>query len=216
MVLVIIGLLLGAVLKGQELIASARVRNLISSVNGYKAAIVAFQDRYRMLPGNSSTAATKVGNGAINCTLWCDRGVIVPRANTSLVNNHLSAADFYSGPALTAETDTMPTSTGYLNNPGGGPIFAGTVGGAGSHHFGYATETGGGTSSSGATGVFTGWYLSSKLLGEVDRKTDDGNGWTGGMRLSQTGQGLATCVNSTTGAWIENSPVTNCHAFVMF
>ncbi|HVS27365.1 MAG TPA: prepilin-type N-terminal cleavage/methylation domain-containing protein, partial [Burkholderiales bacterium] len=36
-VLVIIGLLLGGVLKGQELITSARVRNLISQQDGIKA-----------------------------------------------------------------------------------------------------------------------------------------------------------------------------------
>jgi hypothetical protein len=35
-------------------------------MNGYKAAINAFQDRYRMFPGDSSTAATKVGNSG--CT----------------------------------------------------------------------------------------------------------------------------------------------------
>ncbi|HYJ20307.1 MAG TPA: prepilin-type N-terminal cleavage/methylation domain-containing protein, partial [Burkholderiales bacterium] len=37
-VLVIIGLLLGGILKGQELITSARVRNLISQQDGVKAA----------------------------------------------------------------------------------------------------------------------------------------------------------------------------------
>src|SRR5512147_1160175 len=51
-VLVIIGLLLGGVLKGQELITSARVRNLISTQDGIKAAYFGFQDRYRALPGD--------------------------------------------------------------------------------------------------------------------------------------------------------------------
>src|ERR1043166_9992461 len=46
-VLVIIGLLLGGVLKGQELITSARVRNLISQQDGIKAAFFGFQDRFR-------------------------------------------------------------------------------------------------------------------------------------------------------------------------
>ena len=49
-VLVIIGLLLGGVLKGQELITSARVRNLISTQDGVKAAYFGFLDRYRALP----------------------------------------------------------------------------------------------------------------------------------------------------------------------
>lgn len=41
-VLVIIGLLLGGVLKGQELVTSARVRNLISAQDGVKAAFFGF------------------------------------------------------------------------------------------------------------------------------------------------------------------------------
>ena len=46
-VLVIIGLLLGGVLKGQELITSARVRNIVSQQDGVKAAYFGFLDRYR-------------------------------------------------------------------------------------------------------------------------------------------------------------------------
>src|SRR5262247_3820854 len=66
-VLVIIGLLLGGVLKGQELITGARVRNLISQQDGIKAAFFGFQDRYRALPGDYAAAqaniATAGGNG---------------------------------------------------------------------------------------------------------------------------------------------------------
>ena len=51
-VLVIIGLLLGGVVKGQELISSARVRNMIAQQEGVKAAFFGFQDRYRALPGD--------------------------------------------------------------------------------------------------------------------------------------------------------------------
>src|SRR5688572_1656622 len=55
-VLVIIGLLLGGVLKGQELITAARVRNLISNQDGVKAAYFGFLDRFRALPGDYSQA----------------------------------------------------------------------------------------------------------------------------------------------------------------
>src|SRR5258708_12590732 len=55
-VLVIIGLLLGGVLKGQELITSARVRNLISVQDGIKAAFFGFQDRFRALPDDYAQA----------------------------------------------------------------------------------------------------------------------------------------------------------------
>lgn len=55
-VLVIIGLLLGGVLKGQELIASARVRNLADQQAGIQAAYFGFIDRYRAVPGDMTAA----------------------------------------------------------------------------------------------------------------------------------------------------------------
>ncbi|MDH3435607.1 MAG: prepilin-type N-terminal cleavage/methylation domain-containing protein, partial [Betaproteobacteria bacterium] len=59
-VLVIIGLLLGGVLKGQELITSARVRNLISQQDGVKAAFFGFLDRYRAYPGDYNQAQANI------------------------------------------------------------------------------------------------------------------------------------------------------------
>ena len=55
-VLVIIGLLLGGVLKGQELINSAKIKNLINDLNGLSTAVYAYQDRYRALPGDDAGA----------------------------------------------------------------------------------------------------------------------------------------------------------------
>src|SRR3954449_12552074 len=59
-VLVIIGLLLGGVLKGQELITGARVRNLIGQQDGIKSAYFGFLDRYRALPGDFKNASTTI------------------------------------------------------------------------------------------------------------------------------------------------------------
>ena len=56
-VLVIIGLLLGGILKGQELINSARVRNLADTHSGIQAAYFGFRDRYRQVPGDMLPAA---------------------------------------------------------------------------------------------------------------------------------------------------------------
>ena len=50
-VLVIIGLLLGGVLKGQELIENGRVKNAANDMNGLVAAYNSYLDRYRKLPG---------------------------------------------------------------------------------------------------------------------------------------------------------------------
>ena len=209
-VLLIIGLLLGAVLKGQELIASARVNNLISSMNGYKAAIYAFQDRYRMMPGDSSAAATKVGTGAVNCTVSCDDGLISYMHNASLVNNHLSAAGFYSGPAGTVESNDGPGPATFLNNPGGGPIFVANMGFVDNSH-----------NNSVGTGLplvlQTGGRLSSKLLAEVDRRIDNGTAESGRFQVStepwQT-SGWTGCVTGADGwstrYWIEDNPGKNC------
>ena len=214
-VLIIIGLLLGAVLKGRELIASAQVNKLIRDMTGYKAAITLFRDRYRLMPGDSSTAAMTVGNGAVNCVgEWCDDGVISHPGDMSIVNNHLLAAGFYSGPALTAVAGKWPHSTGYLLNPAGEPIYL-------HHTMSYLTPSGaeGNWNTDWRTLVQTSGKLSSKFLGEVDRRVDDGNGWTGVMRAATHtwafgGRYIDTgaCVNATTGVWIESNPGTNCAA----
>ncbi len=62
-VLVIIGLLLGGILKGQELINSARVRNMADMNAGIQAAYFGFIDRYRRVPGdwNPAAATTAIG-----------------------------------------------------------------------------------------------------------------------------------------------------------
>lgn len=70
-VLVIIGLLLGGVLKGQEIITNAKVKNLENSVDGLAAAIYSYQDRYQAYPGDDNradrfqglTGGTYNGNG---------------------------------------------------------------------------------------------------------------------------------------------------------
>src|SRR5215467_11469871 len=102
-VLVIIGLLLGGVLKGQELITGARVRNLISQQDGIKAAFFGFQDRYRALPGDYAAAtvniATASGNGNGNGRIELDAtGTPAPIEHEEiLVWNHLTAAGFMNG-----------------------------------------------------------------------------------------------------------------------
>jgi prepilin-type N-terminal cleavage/methylation domain-containing protein len=55
-VLVIIGLLLGGVLKGQEIIINAKIKNLENNYKGISIAIYSYQDRYRALPGDDKDA----------------------------------------------------------------------------------------------------------------------------------------------------------------
>ena len=58
-VLVIIGLLLGGVLKGQEMITNAKVSKVDADYKSVVAAILAYQDRYGVLPGDDPQAATR-------------------------------------------------------------------------------------------------------------------------------------------------------------
>src|SRR5688500_9751953 len=71
-VLVIIGLLLGGVLKGQELITGARVRNFIQQQDGVKAAYFGFLDRFRALPGDYLNATGTIAGVAV--TTACNNG----------------------------------------------------------------------------------------------------------------------------------------------
>ena len=58
-VLVIIGLLLGGILKGQEMITQAKAKNVIADFSGISTAYHSYQDRYRATPGDDSGAATR-------------------------------------------------------------------------------------------------------------------------------------------------------------
>jgi prepilin-type N-terminal cleavage/methylation domain-containing protein len=77
-VLVIIGLLLGGVLRGQELINSAKVKNMARDFQNIQVYIYGYQDKYKALPGDDAAVvahlgatanpgpAGTVGNGVIN------------------------------------------------------------------------------------------------------------------------------------------------------
>src|SRR5271154_5486353 len=58
-VLVIIGLLLGGILKGQGMITQAKIKNVVSDFSGISAAYYGYQDRYRAIPGDDPNAATR-------------------------------------------------------------------------------------------------------------------------------------------------------------
>lgn len=65
-VLVIIGLIVGGILKGQEVIESARQKNLASMYDQLRSAQNTFVDRYRALPGDFDEAQTKISNQVSN------------------------------------------------------------------------------------------------------------------------------------------------------
>jgi prepilin-type N-terminal cleavage/methylation domain-containing protein len=82
-VLVIIGLLLGGVLKGQEMIDNSKIKNLRNTLEGVIASVYAYQDRYQAHPGDDpratrwSGATAGNGNGNLGSnTEAFDAGVI--------------------------------------------------------------------------------------------------------------------------------------------
>lgn len=107
-VLVIIGLLLGGVLKGQEMIANARVKNAINDLNGVATAYQSYVDRYRRLPGddgNLGELQARGGNWSNISTVGDNNGridiaqaaVFVPATEASAFWQHLRAAGFLNG-----------------------------------------------------------------------------------------------------------------------
>ena len=58
-VLVIIGLLLGGILKGQELYFNSQIRSVVNEYNNVASAAFAYRDRYRRLPGDDARATAR-------------------------------------------------------------------------------------------------------------------------------------------------------------
>jgi prepilin-type N-terminal cleavage/methylation domain-containing protein len=212
-VLVIVGLLLGGVLKGQELITGARVRNLISQEEGIKAAFFGFQDRYRALPGDYASASTTVNCGATACANGDGNGRIdAPNGGGTheelLVWNHLSAAGFLNGSFTFTTGDAAPTDVNSPKNPYS--VYM---------ELGYDNNYGTGTPPN-KHNVKTGGQIPVEILAEVDRKVDDGNPYSGSFQFSiyspagSTAPSVVSCVSGTN--WNIMSGDTNCGAASLF
>ena len=89
-VLVIIGLLLGGVLKGQELIENGRVKNAANDMNGIVAAYNSYLDRYRKLPGDDGPIGTLTARGG----QWTTAGITAGNNDGVLT---ITAAQTFSG-----------------------------------------------------------------------------------------------------------------------
>jgi len=63
-VLVIIGLLLGGVLKGQGLITNAKIKRINRDFDGIAASVYSYLDRYGAMPGDDPNAKTRWGDGS--------------------------------------------------------------------------------------------------------------------------------------------------------
>src|SRR5258706_550760 len=123
-VLVIIGLLLGGILKGQEMITQARIKNAINDFNGVVTAITSYQDRYRALPGDDKGATTRwaaqapaaganQGDGVITGAYNANNtggtnSAPAGTAESNLFWQHLRIAGFVAGPTVGLGSGTPP------------------------------------------------------------------------------------------------------------
>jgi prepilin-type N-terminal cleavage/methylation domain-containing protein len=89
-VLVIIGLILGAILKGQAMIDNAKIKRVKSDVDGIVAAVFSYQDKYNYLPGDDPK--NQFGLGAVG-----DADGTFDAAEYAMVWRDLIAAGFVSG-----------------------------------------------------------------------------------------------------------------------
>jgi len=115
-VLVIIGLLLGGVLKGQEMIENGKIKNLQNDVKGITAAYYAYRDRYNAIPGDDPRAAARWttalapvatggnGNGLVgdnNTLTACGTALTTPESCTFI--HHLRLAGLITGAPNTSD-----------------------------------------------------------------------------------------------------------------
>ncbi len=219
-VLVVIGLLLGGILKGQQLINSARVRNLADQNSGVQAAYYGFVDRFRNLPGDMAPAAACAAVGAAvdtacggTPTIGGDGdGRIENVAEAGAVWAHLSVAGFitgtYSGdPANEAAYRDTSVAAGQIPpNAFQGPILLG--------HMDYYVD--GALASQGTVTRLAysfGGNIPVPLLRDLDQKLDDGIAGTGVLRSAM---GAATAPTTGFDAIVGYTNSPECLADVSY
>lgn len=125
-VLVIVGLLLGGVLQGQQLIENSRVRAAVNDFNGVPAGAFSYMDRYRRFPGDDLFTPADRGGA------WTTTGIVIGNASGTLDGaiattfnptgevlafwQHLRAAGFIPGNPGTTGPQALP------QNPFGGLV----------------------------------------------------------------------------------------------
>ncbi len=200
-VMVIIGLLIGGILKGQEMIANARVNATISQIKAIDAASSTFQDMYDALPGDMLTANARLsggpGNGDGNNRLDA-APFAAPVAEGSLFFDHISAADLL----VSARS---PTGTGISANIRGAEITVGQTTSTGALGMAASARSGRyATVAIDANPAASG--LTQLQAGRIDRKLDDGNPGTG----SVVADNVAACGAAGVNGYLEAADTVDC------
>jgi len=181
-VLVIIGLLLGGVLKGQELINSAKVKNLATDFRNIPLYFYGYQDRFKALPGDdarvvtnlsgataATTPANKLGNGVID-GLWNSTTVT---DESLLFWQHVRLAGLAAGATSTGDANYIP------RNSDGGKIGV-------QSNVAFATITGPAPAMSGSYIICSDGIL-GKYVKLLDTTLDDRETSTGSLRAIVSG-----------------------------
>ena len=184
-VLVILGLLLGALLKGQEMIVQSRIKNVVAEFTGVDVAFHAYLDRYRERPGDDPRAGTRwagaaSGNGD---------GTVEGRYNTGnaaeesrLWWDHLRRADMLTG---SGSLQPFNAASGMVGVQTGDAAGAAALGGFRLMHC--STN------------------LPDKIAVGVDTQLDDGSGTTGSVRaVAQSAPNPTIDGASVLAAYVES------------
>jgi prepilin-type N-terminal cleavage/methylation domain-containing protein len=128
-VLVIIGLLLGGVLQGQKMIENGRIKAAANDFNGMSAAVNAYRDKYKFLPGDDNfggapntatgrgwTVTTNAGGNADGLLTGATPGTTfnAPGGERLGFYQMLRASGLITGASTTVGLAALP------NNPWGG------------------------------------------------------------------------------------------------
>lgn len=120
-VLVVIGLLLGGILKGQEMITQGKIRSIEKELDGIAVAVLGYQDRYKALPGDDSGAKGRwpdAADGDADGNLEGAFNSITTDDESRTLWNHLRRSGLISGAADSQEqpANAIGGKTGIQNN----------------------------------------------------------------------------------------------------
>ena len=211
-VLVIIGLLLGGILKGQELINNAKVRSVADRQNSLKAAWFGFVDRYNFIPGDS-TRAVQLVPGAIARDASTTQPVPgdgrLALGESVAAMQQLTGAGFLRCPQCNGGADDAirrragypPSAENSLINQYSGVMSIWNESGF------YASQSAN-VPVSGRLQIHSGPRIPSNILSEVDRKIDDGVANSGDMVFNGFNPAPGTSAGSIDGApnYADTSP----------
>lgn len=203
-------------MRGQELITSARVRNLIDQKTAVQASYYGFIDRFRMQPGDLTVAQAALVNAqATPAFSGPGDGWVLWQDSPQFFNN-IAQAGFLSCAQCMTQLAAIPTFLNNTNSPTnvyGTPIWYESQNGGNDSGNLFLTPIG--AIETAKPKLSTGNTISSEVLAELDRKIDDGDPARGQFRASAwnwvAATPLGTCIVNTTPAtgpsrWIVDNP----------